>query len=160
MRKLNLTEWAAVSEIVGTAAVVVSLLFVAYSINHNSAVIQTSNDNFLYELQHARIRDFLTSPGMASIYVKHRRNEELSEVEQERYFWDKVLELSTWEIAFARHRDGQSSSIQWEGWDNYFATEFVNQFPVESWAEVRDFFAEDFKDHVDAAYVEIDRRSD
>jgi hypothetical protein len=31
-------------------AVVVSLLFVAYSINNNSAVIQSSNDNFLLEI--------------------------------------------------------------------------------------------------------------
>ena len=152
MKKLNLIEWAAVSEIIGTAAVVVSLLFVAYSINNNSAVMQASNDNFLFELQHARIRDFITSPGMASIYVKHNQDEELSEEEQEILFWDQTLQLSTWEIAFTRYRDGQFSSKQWEGWDNYFKVGFISEFPEESWAKLRDFFAEDFRSHVDAAY--------
>ena len=153
MRKLNLTEWAALSEVIGTIAVVVSLLFVVYSVNHNSAVIQANNDNFLYELQHARIRDFLTSPGMASIYVKRNRNEELTEEEHERLFWDQMLEVSVWEIAFIRHRDGQFSSKQWEAWNNYFVDVFTNEFPAESWAEGRDMVPEDFRNHVDAVYA-------
>jgi hypothetical protein len=66
MRKLNLTEWAAVSEIIGTVAIVISLLFVAYSVNQNTAVMQASNDDFIYELQYARTRDIVSSPGMAS----------------------------------------------------------------------------------------------
>ena len=33
MSKLSLTEWAAVSEIIGTVAVVISLIFLAFSVN-------------------------------------------------------------------------------------------------------------------------------
>ena len=104
MSKLNLTEWAAVSEIIGTVAVVTSLLFVAFSINHNTAVMQATNDNFVYELQYARVRDIVGSPGMASIYVKIDQNEELSAEEEKRFYWDKLQEIGTWEIAFNRHR--------------------------------------------------------
>ncbi len=39
MRKRDLVKWAAISDILETAVVVVSLLFVAYSINRNSAVM-------------------------------------------------------------------------------------------------------------------------
>ena len=153
MRKLNLIEWAAVSEIIGTAAIVISLVFVAYSVNQNTAVLQAANDNFLYETQFARARDIVSSPGMASIYAKRRRNEELSAEEQERFYWDKLQELGGWELAFNRHRDGVFSTVLWEGWDNYYVVEFTNQFPVESWAEARHFYAEDFKSHVDAVYA-------
>jgi len=153
MRKLNLTEWAAVAEIIGTAAVVISLLFVTYSVNQNTAVAQASNENFLYELEFARIRDIVSSPGMASIYVKRRRNEELSDVEHERFIWDNFQELNTWEIAYNRNRDGLFSSVQWESWDWYFARDFTNRFPAESWAEFRHIYAEDFKSHVDAVYT-------
>ena len=120
MRILKLTEWTAIAEIIGTIAVVVSLLFVVTSINHNTKVIQASNDNFIYELQFARTRDIVASPGMALIYTKVNRKMELSEEEQERFYWDKMQELSTWELAFNRHRDGLFSTAQWIGWNNYF----------------------------------------
>jgi hypothetical protein len=137
MRKLGLSEWASLAEIVATVAVVISLLFVVISLERNTATMQAINDNFIYELQYARTRDIVSSPGMASIYVKHRNGEELSAEEQERFFWDKMQELSTWELAFNRHRDG------------LFSTE---------WEEVRDFYLEDFQNHVDAVYARGDTR--
>ncbi len=154
MRKLNLTEWAAVSEIIGTVAIIASLIFVAYSVNQNTVVMQASNDDFIYELQYARTRDIVSSPGLASIYVRHRSGEELTAEEQERFFWDKMQELSTWELAFNRHRVGLFSTRQWEGWDEYFKVSFTEQFSATSWAEVRDFYAEDFQNHIDAVYAE------
>ncbi len=150
---MNWEAIGAIGEIVGALVVVVSLIFVVYSINRNSAVMQASNDNFLYELQHARIRGFLTSPGMASIYVKRNRNEELTEEEHVRLLSDQLLEISVWEIAFIRYRDGLFSSKQWEAWDNYFVDVFTNQFPAESWAEARHMVPEDFRNHVDAVYA-------
>ena len=86
MRKLSLSDWASVAEIAATIAVVISLIFVAISLQRNTAVMQASNDNFIYELQFARTRDIVTSPGMASIYVRHRSGEELSAEEQERFY--------------------------------------------------------------------------
>ena len=153
MRKLNLTEWAAVSEIIGAVAIVISLLFVAYSVNQNTAAMQAGNDDFIYELQYARVRDIVSSPGMASIYVKHRQGEELTAEEQERLYWDKMQELSIWEIAFNRHRDGLFSDQQWEGWDNYFEVAFTSRFSEESWLEASHFYAEDFRSHIDAVYA-------
>ena len=153
MSKLGLTEWAAVSEIIGTVAVVISLIFLAFSVNKNTAVMQASNDNFVYELQFARVRDIVNSPGMASIYGKLKQNKELSAEEQERYYWDKLQEIGTWEIAFNRYRDGVFSTVQWEGWNNFYVTSLTNQFSAESWAEVREWYANDFRSHVDAVYA-------
>jgi hypothetical protein len=153
MRKLNLVESAAVAEIIGTAALVISILFVAYSVNQNTAVMQASNDNFIYEIQFARVRDIVSSPGVAAIYAKRNRNEELSEEEQVRFYWDKLQEIGTWEVAFNRHRDGMFSAEQWVGWNNYFEMALTNQFSAKSWAEVRGWYAEDFRRHVDAVYA-------
>ena len=47
MKRLTLPEWAAIADIVGTVAVVVSLLFLAHTIEQNTAVTQSANDNFL-----------------------------------------------------------------------------------------------------------------
>ena len=45
-------------EILGTIAVVISLLFVAHSINLNTTVLQSLNDNLLYDYDNLRIDDF------------------------------------------------------------------------------------------------------
>ena len=154
MRKLSLSDWASLAEIVASVAVIISLVFVVISLEHNTAVMQASNDNFIYELQYARTRDIVSSPGLASIYVKYRNGEDLSAEEQERFYWDKLQELSTWELAFNRHRDGLFSTQNWEGWNQYFKVAFIPQFSADSWAEVREFYAEDFQSHVDAVYAE------
>ena len=138
------------AEIAATVAAVISLLFVAFSVERNTAVMQASNDNFIYELQFARARDIVSSPGLASIYVKYNRGDELTAEEQERFYWDKMQELSTWELAFNRHRDGMFSTQQWIGWDAYFQVSFTPQFSADSWAEVRSYYAEDFQRHIDA----------
>ena len=91
---------------------------------------------------------------MASIYVKQRNGEELTDEENERFYWDKLQELSTWELAFNRHRDGLFSDEQWHAWDRYFRVSFVAQFPAGKWSEVRDFYADDFQNHVDGVYAE------
>ena len=142
------------AEIGASVAVVISLIFVVISLERNTAVMQASNDNFIYELQFAKTRDIVSSPGLASIYVKQRNGEELSAEEQERFYWDKLQEISTWELAFNRHRDGLFSTQLWEGWDEYFKASLTEQFPADSWAEVRDFYAEDFQNHLDAVYAE------
>ena len=128
--------------------------FCRHQLGAQYGVMQASNENFIYELQFARTRDIVSSPGLASIYVRHRSGEELSAEEQERFYWDKMQELGTWELAFNRHRDGLFSTRQWQGWDEYFKISFPEQFSVDSWAEVRNFYAEDFQTHIDAAYAE------
>jgi len=57
MKKLDLTEWAAISEILGTTAVIASLIFVAYTVDRNTVVMQAANDNFQYQIQDERARD-------------------------------------------------------------------------------------------------------
>ncbi len=153
MRKLNLAEWASLAEIIGTTAVVISLLILAYNINRNTVVMQASSENLLYELQFARGRDIVSSPGMALIYSKRKRNEELSEEELERFLWDKLQEVSGWEFAFTRHRDGLFSTQQWEDWDKFFEVSLTNELSKESWSEVRHWYSEDFRSHVDAVYA-------
>ena len=45
MKRLALPEWAALAEIIGTVAIIASLLFVAYEINRNTLVLQGTGEN-------------------------------------------------------------------------------------------------------------------
>ena len=72
MKKLTLTEWAAAGELVGTVAVVISLLFVAYSINRNTEATQAATENILFEQHTDLANHFLSDPTLADILVKKR----------------------------------------------------------------------------------------
>ena len=153
MKRLDLTGWAAIAEIVGTVAVVVSLLFVAHIVNRNTSVMQSVNDNFIYQLQDERVRDIVTDPELASIIVKLRRNEEISEVEMERIRWQNLRELNQWELAFVRYNQGLYSPEQWHNWDGYYDLGFTAVFSEESWTDVKEWYRDDFVKHVDAVYA-------
>jgi len=154
MRKLELNQWAAISEIVASVGVIVSIFFLAYSIRENTVVIQSTNDNFLYELEMARGRDISSSPSLATAYTKFARGEVLSDVEKTQLLYDNLHALSAWEIAFVRHRDGVYSEERWKAWNQSFQATLLDRFPKQSWEEVSQWYQDDFRSHVNAAYAE------
>ena len=72
MKKLTLKEWAPAGEIVGTVAVVISLLFVAFSINRNTDATQASSENILFERHTELANQFMLDPSLAGLMVKRR----------------------------------------------------------------------------------------
>ena len=58
-------------ELSGTAAVIVSLLFVAYTINRNTLELQAANENFLYSIEEARCGDEANNPQLAEFVGRH-----------------------------------------------------------------------------------------
>ncbi len=49
MKKIKLADWAALAEVIGTVGVIVSLIFVAFSINNNTSEFKAAQANQLYE---------------------------------------------------------------------------------------------------------------
>jgi len=154
MRKFDLKQWASISEIVASVGVIVSILFLAYSINENTEVNQSANDNFIYDLQFARVREISGNVSLAAIYTKLGQDEELSDVEQTQLLWDNLQQLSTWELVFVRHRDGVYANDRWVAWDNYFRLALPNTFPKQDWEEARHWYEKDFQIHVDGVYLD------
>ena len=153
MRKRNLAEWAAISDILETAAVVASLIFVAYSVNRNTLIMQYASDTFVYQIQDERVRDIANSSELASIELKVRNNEEVSEVDKHRMISQHLRELNMWELAYIRYNQGLYSPDQWHMWNAYYEMDLTEKLPEEWWGEVKDWYDDDFANHVDAAYA-------
>ena len=64
---LDWKKWAAIAEIVGTFAVVISLIFVGISIRQNTAVIQADQQNLLYVLTDSWLSDQVAHPELFDI---------------------------------------------------------------------------------------------
>jgi hypothetical protein len=152
MRRLTLPEWAAVADIVGTVAVVVSLLFLAYTIEQNTAVTQSVNDNFLYELDDRQQADVALTEDLAIIFLKHYNGEELSGIDESRLRRQVIRQLSAWELAFDRHEEGLLSDEKWKNWNRYYSTNIRNDCPKEWWADLRKYYGAEFAENVDAVY--------
>ena len=120
MRRLSLSEWASIGELVGTFAVFVSLMFVVYSINQNTAAIQGSTENILFERIGDLSAQVIGDPALAAIVVKRRAGAELTDVEAVRWEKYQLVLLDMWALAFNRHRRGLLAPDQWSAWDGYF----------------------------------------
>jgi len=153
MRKLNLSEWAALGEVIGTAAVFISLLFVVFSINQNTNALHGSTENVLFE-RHADLANLLISDAsMAEILVKKRSgNTPLTEVEAVRWEKYELNLLDIWVVAYTRHARELLSDDQWKAWDGYFTELFSSngqKISRKRWDELKYGFDPDFWRHVD-----------
>ena len=81
MRKLNLQDWSAVAEIVGTVGIVISLLFVAYTVNRNTIELRLTNENFQMQMNDEIIAGLLGNTDVFSIVDKRDNGQELTQIE-------------------------------------------------------------------------------
>ena len=154
-RRLTLSEWVAVGELVGTVCVLVSLLFVIYSINQNTAALQGSTENLLFERHTDLVNHFMEDPSLAAILVKMRgENPQLDEIEAVRWEKYQLHLLDIWALAFNRFQRGLLAEDEWQAWDRYFTETFRTggeKLSRERWEELRYGFGDGFWAHVKMA---------
>lgn len=152
MRKLSLSEWASIGELIGTFAVFVSLLFVVYSINQNTAAIQGSTENILFERIGDLSAQVIADSSLAAIIVKKRDGgPELTATEAVRWEKYQLVLLDMWALAFNRHARGLLAQDQWAAWDGYFAEIFASgpeRLPRADWESLAFGYDPTFWDHV------------
>ena len=138
MNKYKLADWAAVAEVIGTAGVIVSLVFVAFSINSNTAEVRASQTNYLVESSREIELAVATDHEWSRIVVKGRsRSEELSEVEQYRYDIYLVATIDLWDWMFDRYDDGLMSDVNLDGWNRYFVGWTKSHISESDWQRIR-----------------------
>ena len=141
MRRFGLSEWSSVAEIVGTIAVVISLLFVAQSINRNTDEIHAQQLNDLYDANR-EIELTLASDATWSDIVT-RGNVQSSDLsESEKYRYDKywAAHLNLWEQLIGRHEQGMIPQSHYSGWNTAYAYLVGESLDVETWERLKPFF--------------------
>ncbi len=161
MKKLTLTEWAAAGEVVGTVAVVISLLFVAYTINRNTDATQASSENILFERHTDLANRFMIDPTLAELMVKRRNGgANLNEVEAIRWEKYELNMLDIWALAYNRYQRDLLSEDQWETWDRYFTHMFSKEAEAISkarWEDLQYGFETEYWVHVGGALFENEK---
>jgi hypothetical protein len=152
MKKVDLAGWAAIAEIIGTVAVVASLLFVGLSVQQNTTAFRAENDNVMYQLTDSWWQEFIVTPELNLLYDKQSRGESLSFTETEMVLSHSTRLLNNWELAFARYDDGLMPSKQWDMWHRSHSEMLDYYVTREYWNSNRSTFATDFASYVDAIF--------
>ena len=138
MKRPDLHTWAAGAEVLGSIAVVVSLLLVAYSINQNTKVTHVANLNAVYdtyrEIELALAAD---SEWVEVVVEGSRGSRKLSDAETMRYDLYISQHLNNWEVLIEDHERGYFPDDTFEGWDAFY-THFAGKYvSAEAWQRVK-----------------------
>jgi len=156
MAKFGLRDWAQIAEITASVGVIISLVFVAVSIERsNSLTSAEMSDDTYVALRVARElalqdRELLVLTQLDKEDLRHLDGIGLALYKE----W-VILHLDEWERLYAREQDGVIQSKNLEGWYEYFRIWFKRHVPPEIWNEIRWRHTTDgFKESLDAEMSE------
>jgi len=134
---MTLEEWAAIADVVGAIAVVVSLLILAHSINRNTAALETDAEKELLDAWRMAVQmPFYTNERLAEIQLKVHTGGQLSPVEAK--MWENSLRalFDTWAQFYGAYENGVVSKQKWEGWNTAILTLWEREHMGEFWDEM------------------------
>ena len=138
MRKLGLSEWASLAEIAGTIAIVISLLFVAYSLERNTIAVSGQGVDEIYDAYREIQLILLAHPELESIIEAGRKDAaNLSGQERLQYLRYMFLCLDIWEKAIMRENDGLISEQVIAGWHQWYHEFIRRHLTRDMWDEIK-----------------------
>ena len=157
MKVVDWKKWAAIAEVVGTIAVVISLIFVGISIRQNTAVVQADQQNLLYVLTDNWLSDQVSHPELYDIGFRAKDRQALTEIERARYSSQVYRNLNVWENAYFKYKNGLLTEDQYGAWHNANIKWIKCCVPKWVWEEINgDDFHPEFVTIVDEIFKSMD----
>ena len=138
MRKLGLSEWASIAEIIGMIGVIISLIFVALSLQRNTMVVSGQTADQIYEASRSLDLVVLENPELLKLSQRGRADwAELSDTERLWYLQWVGMNIDLWEQMLARESAGLVKSETMRGWSSYFREFTQRNVNREIWEEIK-----------------------
>lgn len=154
MNKRSMAEWAALAEVIGAAAVVVSLLFVAFNIKQNTAAIEASTwESFLDRSE--RINLLLAESGeLAQIVERGEADpDQLTPSENFRFRHVARLRFGAWEAVFNHYSIGRLDATNWQLWNDFYMDLLDHPGYRHVWSEIGHWYDPEFQAILQADYM-------
>ena len=153
---MTLDNLAALAEVIGAIAVVVSLIYVGYQVKQNTIAIRTQvHETIVGHVLEAE-GTLLHNADLAEIIVKARLHPESlapdEQIRAETYF---THEFVNWESAFLHNKNGFVEDEMWRRWDMSSRPDRDSPGVYEYWTEHRHWYDEEFALHVDNVFTEL-----
>ncbi len=120
-RKMKLSDWANVAEIVGAAAVIVTLAYVAVQIDQNTIAVEASTRQGRLDFGWQQSELLITQPGLAKLVRVAEQDASTLNEEQRLVFYEfTTWRFATWELTYQEYEDGLIDEELWLAWDGYY----------------------------------------
>ena len=143
---------ASIAEIIAAIGVIISLVFVAFSVNRNTAMIEAAEESKFFDAwRNVAQLPFYTDAELASIQLKVHSGEELNLLEAKR--WENYLRalFDTWWQLHNSYVDGLVSEQAWNEMNGSILTLWELDRMGEFWNERRQYWeGTPFGSHIDA----------
>ena len=150
MKTMKLTDWAAFAEVIGTVGVIVSLIFVAFSIDRNTDEARAEQTNHLYDVSRTIELAVAADQEWSRIIVKGRNGDEpLSDVEKFRYDAYLVSVIDLWDGTLDRYTDDLIRLSQLQDWDDYFEEWASRHVSKNAWERIRWQYVGSLREKID-----------
>jgi len=151
---MNWDAVGAIAEILGAAAVAVTLIYLAIQIRQSTRVARSATRQAIAESAAQLGADLLENSGMAEIFVKHFNGEELSAVEDLRLQARCYRDMRHWENVHYQVSEGLVTQDQWSGFRKNLASLFTLPIYRQYWEHESGHFSEDFRAEVASIHGE------
>lgn len=137
MRKLSLSDWASISEVIGMIGVIISLVFVVMSLDRNTRATTALVGDETFETIRETNLALLNNPELFDITLRAvDEPATLSPSERHKYELWMHVNLDIWERQHGWETSGLIDS-QDLGWDDYFEDWFRRHMSAETWQAIR-----------------------
>ncbi len=151
MPQLKLSDWSNIAEIVGTLAVIVTLVFVGLQVRQNTLAVESAAAQAVHENFAGWYTSVQNEPALFQLSVKGMKDySSLSETEKGQFIAMFMAFCSHSQNAFYKWKDGSLSSELWNGWElvsmNFFSTPGGKAF----WKERGYLFGSGFRTYIES----------
>ena len=120
-RKMKLSDWANVAEIVGAAAVIVTLAYVAVQIDQNTIAVEASTRQGRLDFGWQQSELLITQPGLVNLVREGEQDTNVLNDEERQLFYEfTTWRFATWELTYLEYEDGLIDEETWLAWDGYY----------------------------------------
>lgn len=119
-RKLTLSDFAQLSEILAGVAVVLSLIYVGMQVRQNTQAIEIAAAQQSHDAYRQAQVAIMEEPMMAVALEKAFSDQPLNPVEALQVDTYVHFIFSNWELAYLNHKKGLLDDEIWQAWERYY----------------------------------------
>lgn len=152
MKRSRLDTAVSIAEIISSAAIVVSLIYVAYEFQRSESLTNRDVENIIYERMLQLDHLLIGNKDLAGLIIKAENNQnDLTPEEEMRYLAYEHIFYDSWESAWYYHQEKILEDKNWEGWNSWFISAIENK-PLLSWEGNRKNYNGGFLEYLDEVF--------
>ena len=150
MSKLKLSDWSNITDIIGTAVVIITLIFVGLQVRQNTSAVQSSAAQAVHDNFATWYTSLQSEPKLIDITVKGFKNyQSLTETEKGQFIATMMAFCSYSQNAFYKWKEGSLAPELWRGWEFVSMNLFSTPGGKEFWEERSYLFGAAFRKYVE-----------